>query len=104
MARLSPEAFPGPLDLVYIAGNLSDAETAERTLTEQGIDYALSLDEFSRGSVLGTILGGVYHGLFFFVPPLYHRGAAVALQAAGLTDTIPLMDAEEERSRPYHGT
>ncbi len=102
MARLESDQFPGPLDLVYIAGNLSDAETAERTLTAEGVDYALSMEDFSHGSVLGSVLGGVYKGLFFFVPPLYHGRATDVLAAAGLTDMIPLM--EEERSHRYHGT
>lgn len=101
MARLASDQFHGPLDLVYIAGNLSDAERAERTLTREGVDYALSMEDFSRGWVLGSILGGVYKGLFFFVPTLYHRRAANALEAAGLTDTIPLI--AEERSQTYHG-
>lgn len=101
MARLATDQFPGPLALVYIAGNLSDAEMAERTLTREGVDYALSMEDFCRGSVLGSILGGVYKGLFFFVPTLYHRRAADVLEAAGLADTIPLI--EEERSQTYHG-
>jgi hypothetical protein len=77
------------------------AETAERILTREGVDYALSMEDFCRGSVLGSVLGEVYKGLFFFVPTLYHRRAAEVLEAAGLTDTIPVI--EEERSQTYHG-
>ena len=102
MARLDRDQFPGPLDLVYIAGNVTDAETAERTLTAEGIDYALSMEEFSHGSVLGSILGGVYKGLFVFVGPLHHRRAAEILGAAGLTDVVAL--TQEERSHKDYGT
>lgn len=102
MARLDRDQFPGPLDLVYIAGNVTDAETAERTLTAEGIDYALSMEEFSHGSVLGSILGGVYKGLFVFVGPLHYRRAADILEAAGLTDVVAL--TQEERSHEDYGT
>ena len=50
--------------LVYIAGNMTAAETAERLLSEQGIDYAVGLEPFTTTS----ILGGEYMGLFIYVP------------------------------------
>lgn len=89
MARLAVEDFSGtPLSPVYIAGNVPDAEQAERVLTERGIDYALRLEPFRRDSLLGSILGGTYMGLLFSVPSAERRRSLDALEAEGLTDTL----------------
>jgi hypothetical protein len=92
MARKTSEFFTVALSLVYIAGNLSDASKAEGILTEQGVDYALSLDDYSHDSMLGAVFGGVYKGLFVLVPTLDHRRAYDMLEGAGLTDTVRLQE------------
>jgi len=89
MARRTVQEFSGtPLDLVYIAGNSMDAEKAERALTEQGIDYALSLEPFMKSSALGTVFGGTYAGVFFFVPAGQHGLCRNLLKEQGLADTV----------------
>lgn len=92
MARRTSEFFTVPLSLVYIAGNLSDANKAEGILTEQGVDYALSLDDYSHDSMLGAVFGGVYKGLFVSVRTIDHRRAYDMLAGAGLTDTVGLQE------------
>lgn len=74
------------MSLVYIAGNLPDAEAAERCLTDNGIDYTLSLEPFTTTSVMG----GVYVGLFVSVPTAQHQQCREILEANGLADTISM--------------
>lgn len=77
-----------PLDLVYIAGNTVDAERAECLLTGHGVDYALSLEPFMKSSTLGTVFGGTYAGVFFFVSATQHEFCRDLLRSNGFTDTI----------------
>lgn len=84
MRRTAEEMRDATLELVYIAGNLSDAQSAERELTKRGIDYTLSLDQFNTTS----LLGGEHTGLFFYVPAARHRETVNVLEAIGLRDTI----------------
>lgn len=87
MARRTPDELAGvPLSLVYIAGNLVDAEAVERTLTDSGIDYMVRLEPFTTTSVLG----GVHIGLFVYVPGEQHRLCRELLESKGLTDTVDL--------------
>jgi len=89
MARRAAEEFSGtPLGLVYIAGNTVDAEKVERALTECGIDYTLSLEPFMKSSTLGTIFGGTYAGVFFFVPVTQHERCCDLLRSKGIADMI----------------
>jgi hypothetical protein len=92
MARRTSEFFTVPLSLVYIAGNLSDANKAEGILTEQGVDYVLSLEDYSHDSMLGAVFGGVYKGLFVSVRTIDHPRAYDMLEGAGLTDTVGLQE------------
>ncbi len=77
----------GPLHLVYIAGTVADAEKAERTLTEQGVDYVLSLESFASTSVMRM---GEHKGLFMYVPAEQHESCRGMLERIGLTDTVGL--------------
>jgi hypothetical protein len=89
MGRRAAEEFSGtPLGLVYIAGNTVDAERMERALTEGGIDYTLSLEPFMKSSALGTVFGGTYAGVFFFVPAAQHESCRGFLELKGFEDTI----------------
>ena len=89
MGRRTAEEFSGmPLGLVYIAGNTVDAEKVERALTECGIDYTLSLEPFMKSSALGTIFGGTYAGVFFFVPSAQHENCRDFLGSKGFEDAI----------------
>ena len=96
MARREADYFNAPLYLVLIVGNVSDACRAEQVLTEQGVDYSLRLDHFRTESVLSTVLGSEYKGLFFYVPSSIHLKAMRILENAGFSDTVPL--TVEERS------
>jgi hypothetical protein len=75
---------------VYIAGNTVDAENVERTLTEHGIDYALSLEPFASTSMMRP---GDHTGLFVYVPTTQHRACRDMLERSGLTDTVGLDEA-----------
>jgi hypothetical protein len=84
MRRTQEEMAGVTLELVYIAGNLRDAEAAERQLTEHGIEYTLTLEPFTTTS----LLGGEHTGLFVYVPVARYAESRRLLEAAGLTDTI----------------
>ena len=89
MGRRTAEEFSGtPLGLAYIAGNTVDAEKVERALTECGIDYMLSLEPFMKSSALGTVFGGTYAGVFFFVPATQHESCRDFLRSKGFADAI----------------
>lgn len=96
MARRTAEEFSRtPLSLVYIAGNTVDAEKAERVLTARGMDYAVSLEPFMNSSMMGTVFGGTYAGLLFFIPSAQHECCHDLLRANGFADTIgPEMNLE----------
>lgn len=85
-----------PLSLVYIAGNVVDAEKAERTLTAQGVDYVLSLESFASTSVM---LVGERTGLFVYVPTAQHRSCRELLERSGLMDTVGL-DEDQLMEKP----
>ncbi len=86
--RRGADELSSPLSLVYIAGNLVDAQNAERALTEHGIDYALSLEPFMKSSALGTVFGGTYAGVFFFVSSAQREFCCELLRSQGFADTI----------------
>ncbi len=89
MARRTTEELCGmALSLLYIAGNTVDAEKIERALTDHGIDYTLSLEPFMKSSALGTVVGGTYAGVFFFVPGTQHGRCCDLLRSKGFSDTI----------------
>lgn len=90
MARRTAAELSGtPLSLVYIAGNMAEAETAERILNDMGIDYVVNLEPFMSASVSLT-LGQEHVGLFVYVPTTQHRSCREMLERNGLTDTVDL--------------
>lgn len=87
MARYRLEELLGRKPtLVYIAGNVADAEKAERLLSSRSMDYAVSIEPFLHTSVLG----GTYPGLFIYVPSPDSRLCRQYLESNGLTDTVDL--------------
>ncbi len=94
--RRGADEIPSPLSLVYIAGNLVDAEAAERWLTDAGMEYTLSVEPFTTRS----FLGGEYLGLFISVPTATHRRCRDLLESHGLTDTVEI-DSPESLERPH---
>jgi len=91
MARRTEAELSGmSLELVYIAGNTVDAGKVERTLTEHGVDYALSLEPFASTSMMRP---GDHTGLFVYVPAARHRACREMLERGGLTDTVGLDEA-----------
>ena len=51
------------ISLVHIAGTLRGALRCERVLTENGVDYAVEVDQYSGGLIFPTKRTGV----FFYV-------------------------------------
>ena len=98
MARFSLEELKdAQLKLVYIAGNVTDARAAEACLTDMGLDYAVNLEPFTTTSMLG----GVYAGVFIYVPASRHQECRTRLEACGLTDTIdPVLETPETCDGP----
>ena len=92
MRRTADELEPQTLTLLYIAGNVADAERAEQCLTDAGVDYVLSLEPFT--TPIRQLLGWQYTGLFFYVPEGRHDAAAKFLHDDGFTDTVPLDEME----------
>ncbi len=83
MARLELEDFlDREVRRVYLAGRLSEAKRVERTLTGNGIDYAVDIEP-----VL-TLLFGIFPsesaGVAFYVLSGQASSARSALLAAGL--------------------
>jgi hypothetical protein len=100
MAKRTADQLSGtPLSLVYIADNTVDALKAERVLSEQGIDYTLSLEPFASASVL---LVGERTGLFVYVPAAQHRLCVDLLDRNGLKDTVDMDEATTKE--PSDGT
>ena len=91
MARFTLEEFETqhPI-LVYIAGNMVEAERVERVLSDCRIDYALNIDSYSGTSPLS----GIYDGLFVYVAPDKAEESRQSLQAHGLRDTVNLSEME----------
>ncbi|WP_447972867.1 hypothetical protein [Nitrospira sp. Kam-Ns4a] len=95
LRRDEPEQVGPERYLVYIAGTVEEAATAERLLCAQGIGYTFSLDTFTTTSPLG----GEYAGLFFYVARAEHARCRRLLEAGGLRDTIALALGEAEEHR-----
>ena len=94
--RTLDELDQAHLKLVYIAGNVTDAQAAEACLMEMGLDYAVNLEPFTTTS----LLGGVYTGAFIYVPAGRHPECRSRLEACGLTDTI---DPASETPETFDG-
>jgi len=87
MARFTLEEFASRNPtLVYIAGNMVDAERAEQALGEFEIDYALNIEPFTGTSLFGR----VRQGLFVYVSKEIAGKGRICLEGNGLTDTIEL--------------
>ena len=92
MSRFTLEEFESRNPtLVYIAGNVVDAEIAERALTECGIDYALNIEPYAGTS----FLSGVQQGLFVYVSQEAAAVGRQCLERKGLKDTIDLHELED---------
>ncbi|MDA0739663.1 MAG: hypothetical protein O2999_04255 [Nitrospirae bacterium] len=85
MARFTLDEFldRGP-ELIYISGNLVDAEHVESALGGNEIDYAMNIENYENNS----FLGGTYPGVFFYVSNHDAQRSRECLHACGLTDTI----------------
>ncbi len=85
MARFTLDGFSdrGP-ELIYIAGNLVDAEHVESALGGHQIDYAMNIENYEKNS----FLGGTYPGVFFYVSDSDAHRSRECLHAQGFTDTI----------------
>lgn len=85
MARFTLEEFPEPSpELIYIAGNLVNAEHVESMLSDSQIDYAMNIENYEKNS----FLGGTYPGVFFYVSKGDAQRSRECLHVAGFTDTI----------------
>lgn len=75
-----------PLRLVYIAGNLTDAHQVEQVLEERHVEFAVSLEAYTK--TFSLALGGQYQGVFFYVPDFQHPHARQLLESRGLPDIV----------------
>ena len=85
MARFTLEEFSerNP-ELVYIAGNVADAEHVEAALSKQHIDYAMNIETYHNQS----FFGGTYPGVFFYVREGDAQRSRDCLREQGFTDII----------------
>ena len=93
MARFTLEEFEtrNPT-LIYIAGNVVEAERAEGALAGCEMDYALNIEPFTTTS----LFGGTRQGLFVYVSKELAEKGRQCLEANGITDTIDLKELEEQ--------
>lgn len=95
MPRRTLEEFEGEQPtLVYIVGNMGEAEAVERLLNQEKVDYALSLEPF----VTTSLLGGSYTGLFVYVPFQDYERSRQYFEAQGLMDTVDLKESQRAKS------
>ena len=93
MARFTLEEFTKQKPkLVYVAGNLVDAEYAEAMLSEKQIDYAINIESFAKQS----FLGGTYPGVFFYVSEKDAEQSRECLKLQGFPDNVVLEEQEFE--------
>ncbi len=87
MARFTLEEFSERKpELVYIAGNVVDAEHVETALSEIQIDYAMNVEPYANNSFLES----TYHGVFFYVSEGDAPRSRECLHVHGFTDTVAL--------------
>ncbi len=53
------------LELVYIAGRVSEAQRVEAILEEQGIEYTIQVEQYRSGVIFASVRAGA----FFYVSP-----------------------------------
>ena len=77
------ESFPEGEELVrvYLAGAVAEAERVEETLDAAGVSYAVEVESFRGGVLLG---GSTRAAAGFWVPTAEVDRGADALEAAGL--------------------
>jgi hypothetical protein len=80
MPRVDAEALPDDASRVYIAARLAEAQRVEAVLTEDGADYAVSVELFRAG-----LLSRPHHGAVFYVAASRAGRCRTLLVAAGLT-------------------
>ena len=68
------------LDLLYIGKRLARSQQLEAVLNEEGIDYAIEVDNYVGGTIFLTTRAGV----FFYVLPQDFERAADLLRSLGL--------------------
>ncbi len=89
MARFTLEEFSERRPkLVYIAGNVVDAQHVEAALSEIQIDYAMNVEPYANNS----FLEGTYHGVFFYVSEGEAPRSRECLNVRGFTNTLALED------------
>lgn len=87
MARVDSEAFlEKEVSRVYIAGSVREAERVEKALNEEGFDYLVEIERFTK-AVLG-IFTSEYSGASFYVLSGQATSARKALSAAGLRASL----------------
>jgi hypothetical protein len=85
VARFTLEEFSDRRpELVYIVGNVVDAEQVEAVFNEMAIDYALNIEAYANNS----FFGGTYQGVFFYVSDKDAENCRECLHAKGFPDTV----------------
>jgi hypothetical protein len=87
--RRDPDAFgEAALALLFIAGNIHEARSAEGELTKSGIDYCLQTEEFIQGFLASTRTGVGFYVLQSEASVARHVLEKADL-ASGLVDPEP---------------
>ena len=90
MGRIDIEDFSDKdISRIFIAASIKEAESAEDTLTQNGIDYAISLEPFMQG-----ILGSERDGIVFYVLSEQALYCRELLESKGLSSGIIVEEPE----------
>jgi len=88
MPRIEIEDFSDKdISRIFIAASVKEAELVEKILTENGIDYAISLEPYTR-----MFFGTERNGLAFYVLSDQEHYCKELLFSRGLTSGLTLED------------
>ncbi len=81
MSRIELEDFSDKdISRIFIAASVKEAELVEKILTQNGIDYAISLEPYTR-----LFFGTERNGLAFYVLSFQEQYCRELLSSRGLT-------------------
>ncbi len=90
MGRIDIENFSDKdVSRIFIAASIKEAESAEDILTQNGIEYAISLEPFMQG-----ILGSERDGIAFYVLSEQAPYCRDLLESKGLSSGIIVEEPE----------
>ena len=85
--RRDPQEFAEQeLELFYIAGRLEEAQGIEAILDQEGIDYAIQVEQYRAGVIFASVRAGA----FFYALPADAARCRATLQQRGYKVQEPL--------------